>query len=118
MSFLPSHYRPLLVKVEQALSFNSLSLSSPAVGALHQAGAERCEHRRTRSEREGLSEPHDRRAGHQQQTVPPSFAAATGMQANSKNQTIMINKYTKVLEVSFCFMAPDSCRPLAVIKNF
>lgn len=54
------------------------------MGALHQAGAERCEHWRTRSEREGLPEPHDRRAGHQQQTVPPGLAAAAGVSRHNK----------------------------------
>ena len=55
-----------------------ISPSLSAVGAVHQAAAERCEHRGSRLKGEDLPEPHDRRAGHQQQTVRQSHAFTPG----------------------------------------
>lgn len=50
-----------------------------AVGAVHKAGAERCEHRSSRLKGEDFPEPHDRRAGHQQQTVPQGHTFTPGI---------------------------------------
>lgn len=56
-----------------------ISPSPSAVGAVHQAAAERREHRGSRLKGEDLPEPHDRRAGHQQQTVRQSHAFTAGI---------------------------------------
>lgn len=61
----------------QRKKINSASLS--AVGAVHQAGAERREHGSSRLKGEDLPEPHAGRAGHQQQALLQSHTFAPGM---------------------------------------
>ena len=56
------------------------SASPSAVGAVHQADVERREHRRSRLKGEDLPEPHDGRAGHQQQALLQSHTFAPGME--------------------------------------